>query len=410
MREALARKRAMAGQGLLSAAELSTAETEVKLAELETLRAQINYTNELPSFRIVSAKKSAPPGGPLSVELELAALPMTHADGVRQYLVSLRDGKSIIGEPYQATLTVHVGDPPMRRLQFRLLKDADEVTIVILSGARSEEIPILLQREGADRTITVRAQNFSQEAALDDKADFTLELERFSSGLRDVRFLVTGVPEEVSYEWIDSSTKAKLSSFRFSDGQNSAKVILRLYVPTNANPKWFGQLVPFRATIQEGDRVVGQIDLQVRFVGAPKLALAAENLLVSIDRRDVKDLVLTVENTGGVAARDVRIEADPPIGFDVSITPAMVPAVEPNRRARIGLRLTVSQDAVPGDYNMKVRAVSVTKLANVVSPEQSYRLVLRTGSSWMYLGFGAPLLASAFAAWLLLRKRRRTAA
>ncbi len=76
-RELLIRKRTLAKQGLLSEADLKTAEAELRLAELETMRAQISYTNELPSFRIVAARKSAPQGGRLTVALsfELPRIP-----------------------------------------------------------------------------------------------------------------------------------------------------------------------------------------------------------------------------------------------------------------------------------------------------------------------------------------------
>ncbi len=171
--------------------------------------------------------------------------------------MSLRDASSIISEPYQASLTLHGYGARRHTLTFRLLKDTDELTVVIASGTRREEIPILLQRGGGERSISVRAQNFSQEAALDDKADYALELERFSYGSRDVKLLVVGLPVEMSYEWIDASTKAKLSSLRFADAQNGARIILRVYVPANANADWFGRVVAFRAEVRDGESAAG---------------------------------------------------------------------------------------------------------------------------------------------------------
>ncbi|MCL4806846.1 MAG: hypothetical protein KJ062_03475, partial [Thermoanaerobaculia bacterium] len=148
--------------------ELRAAEAELRLAELETMRARINYTNELPSFRIVAAEKSAPQGGPVTVGLELLELPQAFRGGVRQYLVSLRDARSLIGEPYQASLIIRGVEGRRHRVTFRLLRDTDEVTVVIVSGTRREEVPVILQRGGREDSIVVRAQNFSQEAALDD--------------------------------------------------------------------------------------------------------------------------------------------------------------------------------------------------------------------------------------------------
>ncbi|MCL4806847.1 MAG: hypothetical protein KJ062_03480, partial [Thermoanaerobaculia bacterium] len=231
------------------------------------------------------------------------------------------------------------------------------------------------------------------------------DLERFSSGSRDVRLVVAGLPAAMTHEWIDASTKARLSSFRFAEGQNGARVVLRVFVPADADSEWFGKLLSFRAEVRDGERAIGTAELQLRPVGAPRLALLVDNLLVVMDRSTPKEVALALENTGGVTARDVRVEADAPIGFEAAVTPSRLAVVAPGQRARIDVRLSAGPEAVPGEYNLKVRAVAVTRLANIVSPEQSFRLVLRSNGGWVYLGFGLPVVLAGFAVWWFLRRR-----
>jgi NPCBM-associated, NEW3 domain of alpha-galactosidase len=406
-RQGLARKAVLAHEGLVAKADAEIAAAEVRRAELDTLKARITLSNELPMFRIVSATKSADPKGSLTVKLYLLELPHAYNEGERLYLVSLRGPSTIISEPYQASVVLRGKDSQHRMLSFRLLKDVDEVTVLIASGTRHEEIPILLQRGHGDQQIVVRAQNFSQEAALGDKADYALDLERFASGTREVRLVVRGLPDEMTYEWIEATTKAKLSSFQFVNDQNTAHVILRVYVPAQANPLWFGRVITFHAEVRDADQLGGAADLQLRPVGAPKLFLTADNLLINLSRGERQTIAITVENSGGVAARDVTIDANVPLGFEARLEPRMIGLIDAGQKVHVGLIITASASAVPGEYNLKLNASATTKLANVESPEQSFRIILRGSQSWMVLGLGVPLLLTAgIAVWFVGRRRR----
>lgn len=409
-RESLHRKDVLAKEGLISDAEVRAAAAEVRRAELNTLRSRISLMNELPSFRIIAATKLVGADGQMRVELDL--LPLSHAYGEvsREYLVSLRGPTSIISEPYQATVTVR-GDRAVRqRLSFRLLKDVDEIVILITSGTRREEVPVLLQRSRHDRRISLRAQNFSQEATLGDRADYALDIERFSPGARDVRLVVVGLPPEMTHEWVDATTNAKLSSFRFASDQTSARLLLRVYLPPQGVPAWLGRIVNFRAEIVDAGAVVGAVDLQLRPVGAPKLFITSDNLLIHARPDDRKLVSVTVENGGGVAARDVKPVAAVPIGFDVSFDPPSVNVLAPGTKARFVLRLVSLPDAIPGEYSMKVRAEASTKLANIESPEQSFRIVLSDGGRWLPIAAVIVLLilGAGVSGWLWLRRHHST--
>jgi len=408
-RQGLARKTTLAHEGLVAKADAEAAAAEVRRAELDTLKARVGLANELPMFRIVSATKAVDSKGAMSVKLYLLELPHAYDQGTRQYLVSLRGPSSIISEPYQASIVLQGNESQQRVLSFRLLKDVDEVTVIIASGTRHEEVPILLQRGSGDQQIVARAQNFSQEAALGDKADYALDLERFSIGARDFRLVVRGLPDDMTYEWIDAGTKAKLNSVQFANDQNTAHVILRIYVPAQSSASWFGRVVTFNAEVRDGEHPVGACELQLRPVGAPKLFLTADNLLISLNQGKPAVIAITVENSGGVPARNITIDANTPLGFEARLEPRSIAVLDAGQKGRISLIVSASPDAIPGEYNLKLIASATTKLANVESPEQSFRLILRGSQPWMLLGLGAPLLLTAgVGVWFFTRRRRGT--
>lgn len=406
--ETLQQKKTLASQGLLAGADLRHAEAEMARAHLETERAQVALANELPSFRVISATKSVRAGGQVWVDLRLRELPHMYVEGPRGYLVSLRGQTSIIAEPYQQQLTITPESGAERILSFRLLKDVDEVTVLVISGTRHEELPIFLQRSGSDHRLLITAQNFAQEGALGDKVDYVLQIERFSAGAENVQLVIQKLPADLAYDCIDGDTKAKLTLLRFSENQNSARIILRVYVPTQANPEWFGKLVPFRVEARDGELPLGGADLQIRPVGAPKLFLTTDNLLVHMSSEGSSRVVLHVGNSGGVAARDVSFDANTPVGFHAEFLPRTIPVLNPNEQAKVDLVLSAGNDAVPGEYNVKIQAQTTSKLANLESPEQSFRVVFGSTSLWTFAGFGLPIaLTTGLAAWLWNRRRPR---
>lgn len=73
----------------------------------------------------------------------------------------------------------------------------------------------------------------------------------------------------------------------------------------------------------------------------------------------------------------------------------------------VTLTLTAGSDAIPGEYNVRVQAQTLSRLANVESPEQSFRVVVGAASSWMFLGYGGPLVAAAATLFWLVGRRRK---
>jgi uncharacterized membrane protein len=398
-------------QGIESEFVLQRAQAEYDRAVLDTRRARLALANELPSLRVVSAIKSRQPGGQTFVTLRLQEMERVYdADLVRRYLVSIKDQQSIISQPYEQPLTLRGANTPVVTLRYRLLKDVDDVIVLVNSGTKREEIPILLEREISENRLQMMSPNYSQEGALGDKVDYTVQIERFSSSARDVALGVTGLPSGFAHEWIDAETKAKLSRISFADNQNSTRLLLRVFLPEAGSAEWFGRLLSFRAEAvsSDGSSPLGALDLQLRPIGLPRLALSSENLLLQIAPGTQRRVLLDVTNVGAADAREIAFESELPIGFRGDFDPPVLSSIGRREKKQIALTLTATPEAVAGEYNLRVKAISAARMANVESPELTFRIEVGTGRSAIWI---AAIIAAVLAAMavVIVRTTRRVA-
>lgn len=372
-------------QGLVSRAELDRIETELQKARLQTEKTRIALANDLPSFRVLSAVKTVRPSGEIEVTVKLRPITGAIAGMRRLFLVSLKGEKAIIAEPYQQEVVV---GNALRdtTLQYRLLKDTDEVTLQILSGTRAEETPILLQRDASATPVRLGSATFSVEGVVGEKVEYAIDLERFAETSNDLRLNVEALPTGFNTEWIDAESKAKINSVRFREGQNSMKLILRIYLPTQSNAAWFEQVLPFHVVAYDERRqaAAGSLDLQLRPVGAPRLALTSDNLLVEVAAPASRALKMTIENTGGAEARDVYLDTSLPVGLRGTFEPVTIPLLRPRERREITMTVATLPETLPGEYTFRVRAKTKTRMVEVESPEQTFRVEVRASSGRLW--------------------------
>lgn len=362
-------------QGLISKADLRRVEVEYGKAKLETQKAQIALANELPSFRVVSAVKSVKSSGEIEVLVKLRPLAGAMGGIRRMFLVSLKGEKAIIAEPYQHEVVV-VGGGREVALNYRLLKDVDEVTLMAVSGTRAEETPILLQRNASATPVRLGSPTYSVEGVVGEKVEYAVDLERFADTSNDLRMQVTGLPPSFNVEWIDSESKAKVNSVRFREGQGKMQLYLRVYLPTQSDPAWFDKVLPFEVVAYDQQRqtAAGRLGLQLRPVGAPRLALASDNLLVQMATPATKTITMAVENTGGAEARDVVLDADFPVGLRGTFEPRSIELLRPRERREITLQVATTGETMPGEYTFRVAAKTKTRMIETESPEQTFRV------------------------------------
>ena len=378
----LSQMKEMHDQGLISKSELTKLEVETGKARLETRKAQIALANELPSFRVVSAIKSIKPSGEIEVLVKLRPLAGAMGGLRRMFLVSLKGERAIIAEPYQHEVTVAGGGAEVT-LEYKLLKDVDEVTLMVVSGTRAEETPILLQRNATATPVRLSSPTYSVEGVVGEKVEYAVDLERFADTSNDLRMQVTGLPPSFNVEWVDSESKSKVNSVRFREGQEKMQLYLRVYLPTQSDPSWFDKVLPFEVVAydQQRETDAGRLGLQLRPVGAPRLALASDNLLVQVATPETKVIRMFVENTGGAEARDVVLEADFPVGLRGTFEPRSLELLRPRERREVTLNVATNAETMAGEYTFRVKAKTKTRMIENESPEQTFRVEVRTSGA-----------------------------
>jgi hypothetical protein len=367
--------------GLASRAELDRAVADMERIHLDTQKAQIALANELPSFRVLSATKSIGSDGQPRVRVVLQ--PMSHsyeASFDRMYLIGLKQGDTIVSVPYQQQIRISGNSTQVATLEYRLLKDTDELTISVLSGTKKEDLQVLLQHDRSEDTIQLASPNFSQDGVVGEKVEYPVNLGRFSSTAQDLVLRVDGLPAGFTTEWVDVDSKAKVNRLRFSESQNGMKLLLRIFMPSQFDSALMDKVIPLRVHALSGgsERVLGTLDLQLRPVGAPQLALSSENLLVRLRAGERKTTTVILDNLGGTDARQVTFEPTLPVGISVEFSPVTVQSIGPRAEQRVTMTLIAASTAVSGEYDVKVKARTRSRLSEIESPEQTFRVELES--------------------------------
>ncbi len=144
-------------------------------------------------------------------------------------LINIQD-KTIIGTPYEVRIpALDLGKAI--EVDFGILRDVESVQVSLNYGGRTDQKNIYLEKDSGMNLVDISCLQFSQEADLGSQATYDLTLERFSE-TDDVYILaVAGLPRQVSYEFMDSENNARLSQIRFSQGVNTKRIALKVYLP-----------------------------------------------------------------------------------------------------------------------------------------------------------------------------------
>jgi len=397
-------------QGLVSKGDLDAAEADLERAHIDAERARVQLANELPSFRIVTATKSIGPTGEIVANVRLEELDKGYAAVTRRgYLVSLKSGDAIISAPYQRQIAATGTAGHIFDLHFQLLRDTDEVTVLILSGTRREDVPILFQRGEHGQQLRITCTNESQTAILGSRADFALQIERFSLGARNYDLRVIDLPPGFTAQWLDVDTKATVARLHFDETQTQRKLNLQVFVPERMDSSGLEKAIAFSAEAGGGGVPAGTLALQLRLTAAPKLILTTENLFAQLAPGEASNIHLRLENAGGAEARDVAFDINAPSGMIVEAQPDPVPVVGARASVPVRLKLSTSPTLIGGEYNVKVQARSAGKYGQIDTPELTLRVEVRTSAlrAWILVPVAGLFAACVLAAYWVARAVRR---
>ncbi len=146
---------------------------------------------------------------------------------------------------------------------------------------------------------------------------------------------------------------------------------------------------PILVTISGGGETVTQ-ELAVEITGSFDIALVTpdERLNLEVEAGKTTEVTLSVVNQGTAPLRNVALSAIPPRGWDVAFSPSEMDIIEPGESVPVTVTVTPAENAIAGDYRMRVTARTAE-----VTDRVEIRTTVKTSAVWGLVGVGIIVVA-----------------
>jgi hypothetical protein len=416
--------------GLASEADFSQRQTAYLQAQVDYQQALISFMGSEARISVASAVKFQDGSGKKFVRVtlryaskelkELANLkisaedlfPLDFMKEIKDVYVSLLTEGKIISDPYEKSIA-SMPIETEREVTFQLLKDVESLDVNISYSGKTEKTSVYLQKGVSANIVTVNSAQFSQEADLESTATYDLSLEKFSGEANVFKLEAIDLPQQITYEFSDPTTSARLSQIKFSEGITSLKLQLKLYLPKNPDDRvvldkpleFFvlaldnDQTLRLRALETAGAGIgpkeieslkAGSVKLELIPRGVPKVEVQAVNLYHEIKAGDNISMEVTIRNTGTRKLNNVRVYCDLPLNWRVEIKPDLLPTLEQNKDEVVSIKFLPPAGVSVGDYEPKIRTDAVADNRRVESEDKIVRIHITSKAN--VLGIGALVL------------------
>lgn len=420
------RQKLLLSKGLISQKEFESSEASFNTAKITYQQAILSLAFEQPHITIDEGIKYQARDGKKKVRLILRnstgglidgkSIQIEDFEGISTdrianvYVSLLNDQHAIVSRPYESKIAVMPYNRPVS-VDFLLLQDLDNVTVKCVYGDKADEKKILLQKdERADRVL-LTSEQFSQEADLGSKATYDLSLELFSNAENVYKLVALNLPRQMTYDFLESQTNARLSQVKFSQDVNTRKMSLAVYLPDrydsasfviDAPITFYAAAVPRGAAerLNEEKRNYTPAELSalnVSFVrlelvprGIGRIQIHAANFYQEIRPGEEVRMNLTVYNDGTRRLDNVKVQIDAPLNWVPVVAPDLVATLLPGKEEQIALTIKPPADVSVGDFESTIKTESFANNKKVDSEDKKIRI--HVASSANILGTGILIL------------------
>jgi len=416
--------------GLASEADFSQRQTAYLQAQVDYQQALISFMGSEARISVASAVKFQDGSGKKFVRValryaskelkELANLkisaedlfPLDFMKEIKDVYVSLLTEGKIISDPYEKSIA-SMPIETEREVTFQLLKDVESLDVNISYSGKTEKTSVYLQKGVSANIVTVNSAQFSQEADLESTATYDLSLEKFSGEANVFKLEAVNLPQQITYEFSDPTTSARLSQIKFSEGITSLKLQLKLYLPKNPDDRVvLDKPLEFFVLALDNDQTLklreletagagigpkeieglkaGSVKLELIPRGVPKVEVQAVNLYHEIKAGDNIGMDVTIRNTGTRKLNNVRVFCDLPLNWRVEIKPDLLATLEQNKDEVVSIKFLPPAGVSVGDYEPKIRTDAVADNRRVESEDKIVRIHITSKAN--VLGIGALVL------------------
>jgi hypothetical protein len=400
--------------GLISEQEFVQKRTAYLQAQVEYQEALISFMGSEARISVVNAVKYQDESGKKFVrvslrysskelkELEKLSIdakdifPLDFLQEIKDVYVSLRSEGKIISDPYERTIT-SLALEEEKQVTFQLLKDVENLDINVFYAGKDETTSVFLQKGLSANIVTVNSAQFSQEADLESEATFDLSLEKFSGEANIFRLKVVNLPQQITYEFLDPQTQARLSQIKFTEGVTSMQLSLRLYLPKNADERVvIDQPIDFYCLalddeqstkldamlaesttlgIKEIDSLkAGKVKLELIPRGVGKIEVQAVSLYHEIKAGQSVKMEVRVKNTGTRRLNNIRIFIDLPLNWRSEVEPDLIPLLEQGKEEIVSIEFIPPLSVAVGDYEPKIKTECIADNRQVESEDKIVRI------------------------------------
>ena len=337
--------------------------------------------------------------------------PEMRSSKIYNIFVSLIDleSKTIIGSPYEVRLPV-LDLGKTIDADFVLLRDVESLKVSLNYSGRKDEKNIYLEKDASANIVDINSSQFSQEADIGSQATFNLTPERFSDTDDVYTLAVVNLPRQVSYDFIDSETNARLSQIKFMQGVNTKRLLLKVYLPDRDDedvvidqPLTFHALV---LTKSEFDRLGssrniqlqpsdipniqgGKVRLELLPRGVGRIEVRAPSLYHEITVGDSVSMDVTVRNDGTRRLDNIRITTDNPLNWRSIVEADLIQSLDPEKEEIVHITLIPPSDVGVGAQEVKIKTEAMADNRRVQTEDKTVRIQVnaKTPILWTALIF-----------------------
>lgn len=400
--------------GLISEQEFVQTRTAHLQAQVEYQEALISFMGSEARISVASAVKYQDDTGKKFVRVSLRysskelkqleelnidakdIFPLDFLQEIKDVYVSLRSEGKIISDPYEKTIA-SLALEQEKQVTFQLLKDVENLDVNVFYSGKDETTSVYLQKGLSANIVTVNSAQFSQEADLESEATFDLSLEKFSGEANIFRLRVVNLPQQISYEFLDPQTQARLSQIKFTEGVTSMQLSLRLYLPKNADERVvIDQPIEFYCLALDGEQSArlsemlsdsltletkeidnlraGKVKLEIIPRGVGKVEVQAVSLYHEIKVGESVNMEVRVQNTGTRRLNNIRVFTDLPLNWRSEIKPDLIPSLDQGKEEIVTIDFLPPENISVGDYEPKIKTECIADNRQVESEDKIVRI------------------------------------
>jgi limonene-1,2-epoxide hydrolase len=313
-------------------------------------------------------------------------------------LVDITD-QTIIGSPYEYQIpAIEIGKEASA--DFELLKDAENLRVVLNYSGRKDEKNIYLKKDASINVVDINSMQFSQEADLSSSAVYGLTLERFSTSDDIYRLMVIGLPQQVTYEFVDENSK--VSQIKYAQGVNTKRLSLRVFLPDRDDEQLqIDQPIKFHVLALTNEQYntlsgmdvsdikqdqlaglsCGYEELELIPRGKGKIEVRATNLYHEINAGDSVVMDIVVRNAGSRRLDNIRILTDNPLGWNTRISPNLIRTLDPEKETNVRVVILPPENSGVGAQEVKIKTEALADNRKVETEDKTVRIQVNAKTS-----------------------------